>query len=192
MRDIIDKKLKRGKLYLLLTLVFASFYVFIFFYEDIAMFSLTANLGIVACLFVYFRYYHQFAKNMKWLSSKFMEGAANDIDLGVPTLPRSVIYCGKMAFYSDKFNLIIPYEEIIWIYRYLQLVNGIPIRRFFVIRTRDGKKFKLRGNHDEIAWLIANYVAPNSKDVILGHGTEQEQRFKEYMKQASTIGSSDR
>ena len=182
MRDIIDKKLRRGKIYLFAAIAFSVAIPLFAFFDDLSVFAPAAIIGITACFFVYFRYYCQFAKNMKWLNKRFMENVADDISLERPTLPRSVIYCGQKAFYSDKYNLIIPYEDIIWIYGFIQILYFIPIRKFFVIRTLDGKKFKLRANSDEVTWLIDNRIIQNSPFLIVGHGKEQEERFEQYMK----------
>ena len=182
MRDIIDKKLRRGKIYLFAAIAFSVAIPLFAFFDDLSVFAPAAIIGITACFFVYFRYYRQFAKNMNWLNKRFMEIVADDISLERPTLPRSVIYCGQKAFYSDKYNLIIPYEDIIWIYGFIQILYFIPIRKFYVIRTLDGKKFKLRANSDEVTWLIGNRIIQHSPFLIVGHGKEQERRFEQYMK----------
>lgn len=128
---------------------------------------------------VYVALFFPYTSTAKWLKSKGMENVADDILLEAPTFPKSKIYCGKNALFDKKECKIIPYSEIAWIYMRENRINGIPVGKDAILYAKDGKRFSLPIDVDEVKWLLVNYIVINSPTVVIGYGQKQKQRYKQ-------------
>ncbi len=192
MRELIEKKAKTGKIFgfLVLALIVAWMCVLVFVMPNVAFETsyaiiMSLMVAIIVCGVVYLVSYKPAITSVKWLAKKGMENIAEDVSLEKPTLPESEIYCGRKALCSKKPCLIIPYQEIAWVHLFEQRAYGFTVKKSVVIYTKDGKKFVLKYNDNELKWLLANYIVPNSPNLIMGFGAAQKKRFKELYPNAS-------
>ena len=172
MQEIINKRLRLGRIWLSLVFVFAAMlFISIFFMSALLIVSI---YGFMISLPVYLLLHRQLPNSLKMLESIGMSSVIDEFDLERATLPRSAIYCGPRAFYSEKSQLILPYSEILWIHQYQQSVNGIPMVNYTAVYTRDGKRYRLKAHREELIWLLENYILKFSPEVQVGYGPEQK------------------
>lgn len=195
MSDFIEKKLKSVqafRIYLLVLLIFTlCSFIAIGFVEETEPMILTAILLTAVLLIsgiLYLGLFTPFMHSIKMLRSKGMENIAEDITLDRPTLPRSKIYCGQRALFCKKPCTIIPYSEIAWVHLYERQAYGIAVDKAIIVYTKEGKKFSLNANADEFQWLLENYIAKNSPNLIVGYGAEQNARYLQLNPQAAEAG----
>ena len=185
MNDFFEKKIKTEKIFRFVTIGLLIMFVVSLFIvshidvktpELIIVFLVTAML---VCTLIYFGLFFPFLRNLRWLRKNGIENISHDINLNKPTLPRSKIYCGERALLTKRPCLLIPYNEMGWVYIYKKYTNGFLTERSFIIYTKDKHKFSLAfDDEDEIRWLLNNYIIKNSPDVIIGYGKEQKERYK--------------
>ena len=189
MRDIINKRLLLGKMWLCLTFIFVAALISHIFYIDVILCegTLLASLaGIIICASVYISSYRQLPISLKFLESKGLSNVIDEINVDRATLPRSAIYCGPRAFYSDISNVILPYSEIVWIYGYEHRTCFIQRKIYYAVHTRDGKKFKLDIHRAEVEWLVFHCIYFHSRDIKVGFSLDKKAEYeKTYMKKAS-------
>lgn len=192
MRELIEKKAKIGKIFAYVTLALIALFVcaIIFVIPNVEFdisypIIMSITTMTMVCGIIYIVSFNPTIKNVKWLSKKGMENIADDIILEKPTLPKTKIYCGRKAFYSKKPNVIIPYSEIAWVHLFEQRAYGIPVQKSVIIYTKDGIKFSLKSDENEVKWLLSNYLMPNSPNLIIGYGAAQNARYKALYPNAS-------
>ncbi len=183
MREFIEKNQVRAKrmktVLIVVAVLFFCSYFLIPICMEIAFLPISVfMIALIVCWSVYANKYMQLSKSIKLLQSKGMENIADDIVLDKPTLPRSKIYCGQKAMFSKKPCLILPYEEIAWVYVHKDNMYGITVSKSVVVHTKSGKHYTLSADIDEFQWLLENYIVKNSVNVIIGYGTEQKQKYK--------------
>ena len=62
---------------------------------------------------------------------------------------------------------------------YERRAYGIAVEKAVIVYTKDGQKFILNSNADEFKWLLENYIAPNSPNIVIGYGAEQKARYRQ-------------
>lgn len=183
MQELIQKKLKMAAIFRICIAVLAVVSVVSIPLTGVVDMDVIMPVVLVSvnalwiCALVYFQKTRPFVMGAKRLAECGGENIADDISLDLPTLPRTQIYCGKRAFYCQKTGVLLPYSEIAWVYKYEKRTNGFVTERAVILRTKDGKSFRLPQLDDEINWLLSNYIIPNSPDLIIGYGAEQKRRY---------------
>ena len=122
MREYIDKLLVRRKMFLFSALGFYLLFGFaipsrpyLTFGVHYAMVMLSVACATV-CIVIYFAKYHWLRACIKLLEETNREHFLDDINLSVPIMVDSKIYCGENAFFSKVPYVVIPYEDIAWIH----------------------------------------------------------------------------
>lgn len=138
-------------------------------------------------LCVFFGFKLQVLRCMKQLEKSGCTDVYKDISLETPTLPKSKIYCGHKAFFSKKPFLIIPYSHVAWVYQTKRSTTLIGIPVVSVTETniccKDGKKYAIRTNEEELIWFLENYIKKINPDVIVGYTPEMKGLYKSRVKE---------
>lgn len=191
MKERVERQLKKAKIFkyiifgalglsLLSIMILPQVNTGMQIYAPIVMLS---TLFFMICGFIYLINYLPVTSAAKWLKKIHMENAIDDISENAqPTLPKSLIFCGKKAIYSEKPFVIIPYSEIAWIYVSENSAYGIAVRKDINICMRDGKHFMLRANITEFQWLLSNYRQIFPPYTLIGYGDEQKRAYSEIIK----------
>ncbi len=183
--ELIAKKSKSLKIFLVFFVFFiALFFVLLFMLPSFETETMITPLMItvwtnIIFVVVYFAAFHPFKVSMSLLKQKGIEHIADDINLQQPTLPSSKIYCGQYALFCKKPFIIIPYSEMAWVYLYERKTYGITVEKAIIVHTKTGKRFALKSNVDEFQWLLQNFVAAQSPNIIIGYGKQQKKRYLE-------------
>ncbi len=126
-----------------------------------------------------------FLKNRKWLNKIGLEHIADDMQLSEPITLKSKIYCGEKVIFAKKFGVIVPYDQIAWMYRYQRRVNGITVEKYISLHTKSGKKIpiytKLK-EFEENEKIVFEHVIKKCPNLLIGYGKEQKQDYKRVVK----------
>ncbi|MBR4050462.1 MAG: hypothetical protein IKK09_08180 [Clostridia bacterium] len=187
MKEYIERKIKAEKIFrVFLIVAFLAFFGMIFILDTsnewLFIGSYLLCMVWVISIFVYLIKYLLWTKVSRELKNYDWQETVSDISLDKPTLPKSKIYCGRKAFYSQKSKMVIPYHQIVWIYYKVQHFYGLPVSKQVIIHTRSGNRFILEADNNEFAWLLENLIVPFSPGVVIGFGSEQKKRYKEIRK----------
>lgn len=127
-----------------------------------------------------------FLKNRKWLEKIDSANIADDMKLGEPITRKSKIYCGEKVIFSKKFGVIVPYEQIAWMYRCNHRVNGITIEKYLCLYTKSGKKIPIYAKLKEFKEnekTIFDHVINKCPNLLIGYGKEQKRDYKRIVKE---------
>ena len=187
MEQTIIKKLKSEKNYIIYLIVLAVAFAcsiistVIFLHTDYFTVNIIISTVLAMALWtsgvLYFGFYFDFKKSLKWLKEKGIEDIANDIDPKTPIAPKSKIYCGEKALFSKEPWVIIPYSEIAWTYMYERRTNGILVERSMIIHTKENVKDAFKADEVIFKFLLISHIIKNSPDVIVGYGAEQKAAY---------------
>ncbi len=183
MKQFIEKKIKTEKalrivLIIIVAMFFGSFSLFALTDEVELQLALIMPLAyaLLIIAIIYFFRIRPFVCSVKALLDK---NCIDDINLAQPTFPKSKIYCGEKAFFSKNPCVIIPYENVAWVYVYEQKSYGITVQKSVIIYTKDAKKYTINAKIEDFQWLINQYIAKNSPNLIVGYGAKQKKLYKE-------------
>lgn len=190
MKTIIKKELRwRWLLISAAVLFLLSFFLIPYTDWDAIAFMVIAVLASVFWVFlvIYLIYCFPLLRDLRWLKKNNMEDIAQDIDMTRPLSngKKCKLYCGKRAMICTAPCHVIPYSRIGWVYIYKQTAYGMTVEQSIVISTRDGQKHSITGTVEECQFLLANYIVPQSPDVVIGYGKEQSQQFMSRNPQAA-------
>ena len=182
MKDKILSKIKTAKsfrIFLIVLAVLCFLSMIIIPMLDIVYmgiyFVLSFALVISGC--VYLISFQPIVKSAKCIEIAGPENTVDDIPAN-PTLPKSKIYCGSKAFFSNNPFTVIPYSEIAWVYVQVNKVYGITVGKQVHIYYRNGKHFILRADVEEIKWLLENCLLKFNPNIIIGYGFEEKKQYK--------------
>lgn len=182
-KDLIEKKLAKEKVlrfgligYLLL------FIVVLVMGWDWVLFA-TISPAIIAAIY-YFARLLPILINAKQMAKKGMDNEAGTILVNKPTLPRMRVYCGNKALFNKNNHSILPYHQILWVYKYRHYVNGMLVEESIVLKLNTGKTVKLAAADQEFMWLLQNHIGPNSPNLIIGAGKQEAARYKQLRKES--------
>ncbi len=127
--------------------------------------------------------------NMLKAQGRSLESCLAGIETA-PLLPTGQIICGENAMYFKKYNMVLPYDMVGWIYKKNYSVYGVGVGSNIVIHTLNKKMFELHMRDEELQWLLSNRGEKFSKDMVIGYGNRQNaaykimtKRYKENLKQ---------
>lgn len=191
MNLFIENKIKSAKVLRVCIIIIFVLWIGSFFIMPHIKFSalypmvMLLTMGVLICSLIYWLSYHQFMRSIKKLGETGIMDIAGDISLEVPTLPNSKIYCGHKAFLCKKPCVIVPYSEIAWMHLYKRSLYGVvTVEKSVIVYTKDGGKYTLKADADEIQWLLENYIRKNSPNVIIGYGTKQKKEYYQFNPEA--------
>ncbi|MBQ4067613.1 MAG: hypothetical protein IJD22_08215 [Clostridia bacterium] len=183
MREFIEKKIQTEKImrFVLIALAVTAMAV-------ITIGASTDNSSLLAIGFIcfvpvwiiaaiYFSRVLPFRLCISRLRKNGVEYVTDDININTAAVPKSKIYCGSLAFYSKKANVIIPYSDVLWAHMYEQRVNGITVEKSCIFYCKGGKKYAVPSTPEEAQWLISQYIIYHSPDLIIGYGKEQQEKY---------------
>lgn len=141
-------------------------------------------LPLIFFFTVYLAKYVNFVLNQKWLKKIGQENIADTLSLETPKFSKAKIYCGEKALFCKKIDSIIPYEQIIWAYRYQHSINGIVVERSIRVHTKSGNMFPLNIDPNLFSELMHDYICSHEKpQLIIGYGKEQKAHYKKIVKE---------
>ena len=132
---------------------------------------------VAAFSFVYLDKYIPYISNRKWLKSIGCENIADNMLISDPISAKSKIYCGTNIIFAAKFGVIIPYEQIAWVYVFNRKLYGINIESSLIVHTKTGKKIPVYAKERDCETIIFTYLLKRCPDLILGYGKEQKERY---------------
>ena len=133
---------------------------------------------------VYLAKYLNFILNQKWLKKIGQENIADTLSLESPTFPKTKLYCGKEALFCQRSNAIIPYEQMIWAYKYQHSINGIVVEKSIRVHTKSGKMFTLYIDPYYFSELMHDYICSHAIPyLIMGYGKEHKAHYKKMVKE---------
>lgn len=116
--------------------------------------------------------------NMDEVNSEFL---SSDIE----RYKKQNIYLTKKYVISSLDNAkIIPYENLVWVYKEVRRQNGIKVGAFIIAYTKDKKRHTIamtRGNEDVLLEIMAE-IHDKNKDVLVGYTKENRASFRELPK----------
>lgn len=185
MREYVERRERTAKIFgtveiALILLWIASFFLLSFM--DITQCFPAIVLTFIAwwtCGIIYLAVHQPFLASVKQLHKKGLEYTVEDIDPEKPTFPKSKLCCGQRALFSKKSRVIIPYGEIAWVYLHETQTYGITTERYFVIYSKDRKKYTLKAKAEEFKWLLENRIAAQAPDVVVGFGKTQRALYRQ-------------
>ena len=176
MREIVEKRLRIEKILFITMIVSLAVNAISFVLIALNFIQWGATLIYIsteALLFsaIYYAIFClPFKKSLKLFDINELENLTGDVSLGIPTLPRSKIYCAEKVIVSQRPWVIIPYSEIARTHFFIRYLYTFPIQKSIIIYTKDGQKFTLNSNADEFGWWIANHVFRKHPDIKIGTG----------------------
>jgi hypothetical protein len=173
------KEMKWRVLAIVSVVVLALSFISIIFMGIEALFII-APFSVVTWTFgvIYFVQYFPLIGNLRWLNQIEKANVADDIQDENRLSKKSKVYCGNFALVCTNPCVVIPYSEIAWIYIYKQTMYGvITTQQSTIIYCKNGKKFTISATPEEAKWLLAQYIIPQSPDVVIGFGAEQKKEY---------------
>lgn len=149
--------------------------------------------GMIGLLFVLIGLinYNRFKKNIKKMSSKERKEIDNE------TLEKDAFYYANIHLYltpnyivlMDGTFQVIPYSNLLWLYKYEQRVNGIKSTKSIVGVTTDGKSHNiavvpaLTKKYMEIYEEVFNTICSKNEEMLVGYTNENCKIMREELKQ---------
>lgn len=140
----------------------------------------TQTYALLCGALVYVLVYPTFLRNRTWLKRNGFEAVADDIDLKSPTHKKAKFYCGQQALFCKKSGVIVPYDQIAWVYW-----SGGKPDNGMVIRTTDGAKFVVRASQLHYHWLVENGLARYCGNVLVDYTVVQRERYHQQYPQGA-------
>ena len=130
-------------------------------------------------------------RNVQWLKKMNKERVGVDIRLR-EKMPLYV--SGNSAFFETKNKLLIPFQDVAWVYTYkVYLFLPIPIPGFVFMRawanprlkilTRDGRAFRVKENGSEFQALYQQNILKFPNDILFNKTKENKAKYAELKKQ---------
>ena len=185
MRELVENKLKTGKMVGIMTLTVLVTTVVLFVIAGITKSDVPFIVGMLSLyVFIvmgafYLAAFMTLKSNMKWLRKIGKENTIDDISLEYPQIKKGKVYCGSQALYSKKNNVIIPYSEFAWVHSYIVRSGFWAVSTAVMVHTKDRRQFIIQGDIDEFKWVLERHVIPVCPNLIIGNGKKQLERFNE-------------
>lgn len=178
MREMIEKRAKNAKTFKIVLLVLLALCII----ACIAMLIPVFAFGIVILLILWCVYLSSFSPalgNSKWLAGKGYTNVADEFSVNMPMYKKSKIICGTHSLLIKNVAVIVPYQEIAWMYVQVRRLYGlIPIGKSILIFTRDGKGYTAGGDVDELKAILTEHVLRANPNVIVGFGADQQKKYR--------------
>lgn len=158
--------------------VFVTFFG-IFYFDNFVLYPyMVLLLGVLFWITIFYLFkLYPICKSVR-LSNKYkLQDTSDDLETKSFNLQRSKIFIGSTAFYAKKTNTVIPYYMVSWVYIRQTRIYFIPLPEFVVFQCRDGSRFLVRANRDELQMLL-QCIYQFSPDLILGYGNEQKKQYE--------------
>lgn len=154
--------------------VFVTFFG-IFYFDNFVLYPyMVLLLGVLFWITIFYLFkLYPICKSVRLLNKYKLQDTSDDLETKSFNLQRSKIFIGSTAFYAKKTNTVIPYYMVSWVYIRQTRIYFIPLPEFVVFQCRDGSRFLVRANRDELQMLL-QCIYQFSPDLILGYGNEQK------------------
>jgi len=178
MREMIVNRAKSAKIFKIVLFVLLALCII----ACIAMLIPVFAVGIIVLWMLWCVYLGNFSPalgNSKWLAAKGYTNVADEFNINMPMYKKSKIICGTRSLLIKNVAVVVPYQEIAWMYVQVRRLYGlIPIGKSILIYTRDGKGYTAGGNVDELKAILTEHVLRANPNVIVGFGAEQQKRYR--------------
>lgn len=158
--------------------VFVTFFG-IFYFDNFVLYPyMVLLLGVLFWITIFYLLkLYPICKSVRLLNKYKLQDTSDDLETKSFNLQRSKIFIGSTAFYAKKTNTVIPYYMVSWVYIRQTRIYFIPLPEFVVFQCRDGSRFLVRANRDELQMLL-QCIYQFSPDLILGYGNEQKKQYE--------------
>lgn len=158
--------------------VFVTFFG-IFYFDNFVLYPyMVLLLGVLFWITIFYLFkLYLICKSVRLLNKYKLQDTSDDLETKSFNLQRSKIFIGSTAFYAKKTNTVIPYYMVSWVYIRQTRIYFIPLPEFVVFQCRDGSRFLVRANRDELQMLL-QCIYQFSPDLILGYGNEQKKQYE--------------
>lgn len=126
-------------------------------------------------------------RNVRWLEKR---GKA-DIGSDIVITPGQRLCCGQNAFFETKQCLLVPYEDVIWVYEHRIVWFVFVISRRLMVFTKDGKLFQLKVKTDEFSRMYEHTAQRFPKGLMLGASQENRKKYKEIRRRQKSGTAAD-
>lgn len=149
--------------------VFVTFFG-IFYFDNFVLYPyMVLLLGVLFWITIFYLFkLYPICKSVRLLNKYKLQDTSDDLETKSFNLQRSKIFIGSKAFYAKKTNTVIPYYMVSWVYIRQTRIYFIPLPEFVVFQCRDGSRFFVRANRDELQMLL-QCIYQFSPDLILGY-----------------------
>ena len=121
---------------------------------------------------------------IKKINNEDLEKLSKEINSG------EAIFYEKGQIYLTKNYLIdvnnlqfFKYEDIAWVYKHIQRVNGIVSYKCLMVSTNDGKQTMMALNAKDNYEKIMEFLVTKNNDIMIGYSKENIAAFKEKKKE---------
>lgn len=151
----------------------------IFYFDNFVLYPyMVLLLGVLFWITIFYLFkLYPICKSVRLLNKYKLQDTSDDLETKSFNLQRSKIFIGSKAFYAKKTNTVIPYYMVSWVYIRQTRIYFIPLPEFVVFQCRDGSRFLVRANRDELQMLL-QCIYQFSPDLILGYGNEQKKQYE--------------
>lgn len=144
------------------------------------------SLGLIVLLVWVCRYaFFETLRNLQQLERRGMSEIGADINPNV----NGEYSAGKYAFFLKKRKLIIPYSDVLWVYKseepYTTKNGSGSATHYLIINTRDGKVFKFRAKPEEFMIIFGEHSEAFPKELLIGFTPENERKYKMLIRKGS-------
>lgn len=179
MREMVEKRAKNAKIFKITLLVLLALSII----AGIAILMPLMIFGLFLTFILWIVYLSKFSPalgNSKWLASKGYTNVADEFSVNMPMYKKSKIICGMRSLLIKNIAVVVPYQEIAWMYIQVRKAYGIiPLGKSILIYTRDGNSYTAGGNVDELKAMLTEHILRANPNVLVGFGAEQQKRYKE-------------
>ena len=191
MLEKFEKSATIGSVILILTCAAFAFSVFAFVFliytghgdENMPISILISLMVDLILLLVYSFKYHVPMRYMGVLRKSGRLDALNDTFPSSPSLPKTGVYLGSKSFYYARFNVIVPYDDILWAYVLIQKMYGVNLAKKLVLNSKSGFNFQIMKIDPVESKILLSHIAAASPDLIVGYNSENKSKYKKLVRQ---------
>ena len=127
----------------------------------------------------FYRTWRKRRLNYEWLLRVADESILDSFVIDAKTYStRPKVYVSTKALFDNQSYLILPYSEVVWVYKKLTRYQGGNVAQHAIFCARDDKSISLPCTDDQLQKLLAQYVVPQSPNVMIGYSEENQNKYK--------------
>jgi hypothetical protein len=144
---------------------------------------------LIVLLYLLVHSYVPLKKTSDYIISINADSFIEDVDFKKYTYPDSKLSCGKNAFYSAKDNVVLLYDQILWIYKSVQKVYFVSVYETWIFACRNNQSYSMHINEYDLKRLLQR-IAQVNPSIFLGYSEEKRQQYKKIVEAGNPNTSS--
>ncbi len=168
MNQIITKRIKAVKAFKTALIIGAIIDLCLVFAMQFAAMSILF-VALFLGFLIYFGYFAPFKRVIKLIGEDKMRDTSKDINLHKADYKKSKIHCGSQALYFAKKKVVVPYDEITWVYLFVYRIMFIPVLKQTHFMLKNGTGVAIKCNVNEVKDLLDKNILPANPYVMIGH-----------------------